>query len=463
MELVLDLHLHSRFSRAVSPRMNLESMYIWGRKKGINILSVTDYTHPIWFREAQSQLEEISSGIYKLKDERKVEQELGEILTFPFVGPYFMLSTEVSSIYSENGKGHRIHLLIFSPNFETAAKVNAELVRRGCNISSDGRPILGLTTKQLCEMLFAIDQKIAIIPCHIWTPWFSLYGSRSGYDKIADCFGEFAKYIFAVETGLSSDPSMNWRVRELDSRSIVSFSDAHSLEKMGREATVLKSKNHEVRIKNGDITYDNILNGFVRGKERVFEIAYTIEFYPEEGKYHYTGHRACGISYSPTEDKAKGTLCPVCGRDLTVGVMHRVEELANTPSSNFKIAQDKYGMTWITDPKGVRPPSVSLVPLLEVLSEALEAGVGTATVLTVFDRLVSLFGSEHEVLLRTPLEKIRDTAGAKVAEGIAKVRVRDISINPGFDGEYGKVSIWNKKKEEEKTKQEKKDQLELGI
>lgn len=460
MELVLDLHLHSRFSRAVSPRMNIPNMYIWGRKKGINILSVTDYTHPLWFREAQGHLEELNPGIYTLKNRKAVDPQLGVLLDRPFTGPYFMLSTEVSSIYTENGKGHRIHLLIFSPNFETAAKVNAELVRRGCNISSDGRPILGLTTKQLCEMLFTIDQKIAIIPCHIWTPWFSLYGSRSGYDKIADCFGEYSKYIFAVETGISSDPAMNWRVKELDSRSIVSFSDAHSLEKMGREATVLRGKGQGGRFKSTDITYDNILNGFVRGKERIFEIGYTIEFYPEEGKYHYTGHRLCNVTYSPSEDRAKGTICPVCKRELTVGVMNRVEKLATSPENNFTMRSDENGVTWITDPKGERPGSMSLVPLLEILSESLKSGVGTATVLTVFDRLVDAFGSEHEVLLRTPLEKIRELAGSKVSEGVQKVRSRDIKIRPGYDGDYGKVRIWNKDEEEER-KTEKKDQLGL--
>ncbi len=298
MELVLDLHLHSRFSRAVSQRMNLQNMYIWGRKKGINILSVADFTHPVWFREARSLLEEINpgSGIYKLKDTEFVEQELGELSQKEFLGPYFMLSTEVSAIYTENGVPHRIHNLIFAPNFDVAEKINKKLVEMGINLSSDGRPILGISTKVLMQTLMEIDRKIALIPCHIWTPWFSLYGSRSGYDRIQDCFGEFSKYIFAIETGLSSDPCMNWRINELDSRSIVSFSDAHSMQKMGREATVLRRANSESRIADSDITYDNILNSFVRGRERIFKIAYTIEFYPEEGKYHFTGHRNCNIS-----------------------------------------------------------------------------------------------------------------------------------------------------------------------
>lgn len=460
MELVLDLHLHSRFSRAVSPRMNLPNMYIWGRKKGINVLSVTDYTHPIWFREANSQLEEINPGIYKLKNENTVRRELGELVTRDFLGPYFMLSTEISSIYSENGVPHRIHNLVFSPNFEVAAKINRELTNRNFNISSDGRPIIGLSARNLAEMLYSIDPKIAIIPCHVWTPWFSLYGSRSGYDRIADCFGEFTKYIFAVETGLSSDPSMNWRIKELDSRSIVSFSDAHSLEKMGREATVLRGKGKGGRFKAEDITYDNILNSFVRGRERVFEISYTIEFYPEEGKYHYTGHRVCKVSYTPSDDRNKGTICPVCKRLLTVGVMHRVEKLATVAENNFSIKTDEFGVAWITDPKGVRPPSVSLVPLLEILSEALGSGVASTKVLTVFERLVVHFGSEHEVLFRVPVQKILDLAGDKVAQGIQKVRSRNIHIEPGFDGEYGKVTIWNESEEE---KPDEKTQMGLSF
>jgi uncharacterized protein (TIGR00375 family) len=439
--------------------MNLKNMYIWGRKKGINILSVADFTHPVWFREASSQLTEINPGIYRLNDAKQADSELGELSQKDFLGPYFILSTEVSSIYTENGVPHRIHNLIFSPNFETAEKVNSQLLRQGFNLASDGRPILGLSSRNLADILFNIDRKIAIIPCHIWTPWFSLYGSRSGYDRIADCFGEYTKYIFAVETGLSSDPSMNWRINELDSRSIVSFSDAHSMEKMGREATVIKPVNEGLKVKEEDISYDNILNSFVRGKERVFKIAYTIEFYPEEGKYHYTGHRLCKVSYSPDEDRSNGTTCPVCKKPLTVGVMHRVEELSDTEAGNFKPEMDRFGVTWMNSINGSRQPYVSLVPLLEVLSECLHSGVGTATVLSVFDRLTNHFGSEHEVLFRVSLDDIRSLAGDRVAAGIEKVRARNIKIVPGYDGEYGKVAIWNDEEENEKMT----DKAQLGL
>jgi len=308
-------------------------------------------------------------------------------------------------------------------------------------------------------MLISIDPKIALIPCHVWTPWFSLYGSRSGYDHLADCFGEYTGRIFAIETGLSSDPAMNWRIKELSTRSIVSFSDAHSLEKMGREATVLRRKTvmsndkyqmsnekEQNQIKLEDVTYSNILNAFVRGKERVFEIAYTIEFYPEEGKYHFTGHRKCGISYSPQDDREKGTVCPVCHRELTVGVMHRVDALASLPDNNYICELDKNGVVWIKDPENKRPPFVSLVPLLEVLSEVLHSGVSSKKVVAVYEKLVTTFFSEHEVLLCTSLHEIEQVGGEPIATAIGKVRARSIKISPGFDGEYGKVVIGNNEK-----------------
>lgn len=447
MELVIDLHLHSRFSRAVSQRMNLQNMYIWGRKKGLNVLSIADFTYPLWFKETKAQLEETQEGIYRLKREKEIEQEFNLPLRERDAGVHFILSTEVACIYGGRVKdgqagSYRIHCLILAPNYEVALKINKAFVGRGFNLTADGRPILGISARDLTEMLFEIDRKIVLIPCHIWTPWFSLYGSKGGYDRIADCFGNYSKYIFAVETGLSSDPSMNWRINELNSRSIVSFSDAHSLEKMGREATVLKLKTENQKLKTDDITYSNIMNGLVKGKEKTFEIGYTIEFYPEEGKYHYTGHRNCNVIQTPEETKKNGDICPVCKRELTVGVMHRVDELADNEASNFIKEADAYGTVWLKDKKGIRPPYVNLVPLLEILSEALNSGVSSQAVQNAYDNLISQFGSEHEILLRSPLEKITTLAGVTIAEGIQKVRERNIHINPGYDNTYGVVEIW---------------------
>ncbi len=449
MELVIDLHLHSRFSRAVSQRMNLQNMYIWGRKKGLNVLSIADFTHPLWYKETKVQLEEEQEGIFRLKREKEIETQFNLPIRENDPGMHFMLSTEVACIYGGRTKdgingSYRIHNLILSPSYEVALKINKALIARGFNLTSDGRPILGISAKNLVELLFEIDRKIVLIPCHIWTPWFSLYGSKGGYDRIADCFGEYSKYIFAVETGLSSDPAMNWRVNELETRSIVSFSDAHSLEKMGREATVLRIKNKESRIKPEDITYSNIMNALVRGKEKTFEVGYTIEFYPEEGKYHYTGHRNCNIVMTPEETLKNGIICPVCKRELTVGVMNRVEELATKEGNNYEEVQDHYGTIWLKDKKGIKPPFVNLVPLLEILSEALNSGTTTQAVTTMYDSLVGQFGSEHEILLRSPLEKIQTVAGVTIAEGIEKVRNRQIHIAPGYDNTYGVVEIWDK-------------------
>jgi uncharacterized protein (TIGR00375 family) len=441
-ELVIDLHLHSRFSRAVSQKMTLPNMFLWGRMKGLNLLSVSDFTHPVWIREAKAQLVEVNSGIYKLKNEKELIPQLPQATRKEDLSTYFMLSTEVSSIYSEGGAVRRIHNLILAPNFEVVDKINQEFLKRGFNLGSDGRPILGISSTNLMELLLSIDNKIALIPCHIWTPWFSLYGSKSGYDRIEDCFGKYAKRIFAVETGLSSDPTMNWRINELENRSIVSFSDAHSMQKMGREATVLRTKDQRP-IANDQITYDNIMNALVRGREKTFELAYTIEFYPEEGKYHYTGHRNCNIVQTPYETKKNGAICPVCGSGLTVGVMHRVEDLANTTEKNYVEKKDENGVVWMTNKSGKRPKYVNLVPLLEILSEALGAGVATQTVESMFEKLLTELGTEHEILLRSSLKDIESIGGIRVREAIEKVRSRTIHIVPGYDNTYGIVEIWD--------------------
>lgn len=435
-------------------------MFLWGRMKGLNLLSVSDFTHPIWLREARAQLVEVNSGIYKLKNEKELIKELPTATQNESLSTYFLLSTEVSSIYSEGGQVRRIHNLILAPSFEVVMKINQAFLSRGFNLSSDGRPILGISSTNLMELLLGIDNKIAIIPCHIWTPWFSLYGSKSGYDRIEDCFGKYAKRVFAVETGLSSDPTMNWRINELENRSIVSFSDAHSMQKMGREATVLLAKD-ERPIAEDQITYDNIMNGLVPNRERVFKIGYTIEFYPEEGKYHYTGHRNCNIVQTPSETKKNGEICPVCGRGLTVGVMHRVEDLANSPEKNYIEKKDKFGTVWMEDKNNKRPKYVNLVPLLEVLSESLGAGVGTQTVDSMFQKLLTDLGTEHEILLRSSLKEIESIAGSRVAEGIEKVRSRNIHIVPGYDNTYGVVEIWDREKKEKK--EIKKENSQMGL
>jgi uncharacterized protein (TIGR00375 family) len=441
MEFVADLHLHSKYSRAVSKDMTLQNMAIWANKKGLNIISCADWTHPLWRRQIRQELEEAEEGLFKLKNSN--------------FDTRFLLSVEISSIYSQQGKIRRIHNLVWSPSFETSEKISNELIKRGANLSSDGRPTIGLSSIALAELVFSIDDKAMIIPCHVWTPWFSLYGANSGFDSIEDCFGEYSKYIYGVETGLSSDPFMNWQIKELENRSILSFSDAHSMAKMGREATVFMPKNtvKNSKAKAKSISYEDIRLAIMGGKHANFKIGYTIEFYPEEGKYHYTGHRNCNFVQSPDKTKQDGDICPICGKPLTIGVMHRVEELSGS-SSNFKAESSKLnsnGVKWIIDDKKLHPPFVKLVPLLEIIAESMSSTVSSQRVIDIYNQLCKKFGSEIAVLLKASIINIEKEAGEKIAEGIKKVRSGEIVILPGFDGQYGIVKIWEDKKVSEKT------------
>ncbi len=422
MEFVADLHLHSKYSRAVSQQMVLPEMAKWAVKKGINLLTTGDWTHPLWLREIKNQLEEAGEGVYKLR--------INEVR--------FILTTEIASIYKQGEKLRRIHNLVFAPDIETAEKINKALLGRGCNLSSDGRPIIGLSSKNLLELLLNIDKKIILIPCHAWTPHFGIYGSASGFDSIKESFEDLSNYIYGIETGISSDPWMNWQIPELNTRAILSFSDAHSLPKMGREATVFY-----IDKTLDTLTYMDVGKAIARPNEN-YRISYTIEFYPEEGKYHYTGHRNCKIIRSPKEIKENGNICPVCNRRLTEGVMYRVQSLAG--QAEFKIYNsefDENGVNWIKDPKNIHPPFVKLVPLNEIIAESMEATVLSEKVKIKFDEMCLLFGSELNILLKTPVLEIEKKFGGKIAEGIAKVRRGDIFIDPGYDGEYGKVKIWS--------------------
>jgi len=424
MDLIADLHIHSKYSRAVSPQMIIPEIARWAKRKGIDLVTTADFTHPLWLRELKENLTEVNKGIYCCKGEPS------DVL--------FLLATEISSIYSQGGKGHRIHNLVFAPNFETVEKINEQLRSDGVKLLSDGRPMTGLSSIELCELVFSISKDCLVIPAHVWTPWYSLYGSRSGFDSIRECFGKFTDQIYAIETGLSSNPAMNWRIEELDSRSILSFSDAHSPQKLGREATVFK-------IEKSKFDYQDI-------KQAIQEqqISYTIEFYPQEGKYHYTGHRNCEVKQSPAETKKLGTTCPVCGKPLTVGVMHRVEELAGRSAEEMKTKEIKIG----NGVKGIswrkRPPYIMLVPLVEILSEVLGVGVSSQRVETEYNRLVERFNSEFNVLLKVDPLEIAKIAGEKAAQGIKKVREGEIVVDPGYDGVFGTVKIWGEKEEKEK-------------
>lgn len=444
MQVVCDFHLHSKYSRAVSPQMTLPVMTEYAKEKGIDILTASDFTHPLWFKEIQTQLEETSEGMYSVKQSVNSTQQSDK------KEPRFILSTEISSIYSENGKLRRIHNLVFAPNIETVEKINTVMKNRGYNLHSDGRPIIGLPSRNLLEMILEIDERCLLVPCHVWTPHFGLYGSQSGYDGIEEAFGELSKYIYGIETGISSDPEMNWQIPELENRSILSFSDAHSPAKMGREATVFVPKdgipNSKIQISN--VTYDDIRLAIMRDPKGKLKIGYTVEFYPEEGKYHFSGHRNCKVVKTPEEIEKQGIACPTCGKRLTEGVFIRLQQLSGKKMFGTSIRKEnEYGLVWLIDPKENQPPYVKLVPLLEIVAESLGSTVQSQKSKNLYSLLIKTFGTEFDVLLKTPIHDIAVHVNDNVAEGISKVRGGNIVIRPGYDGEYGVVRIWSEGEE----------------
>ena len=432
MKAIADFHLHGKYSRAVSRQMVVGEIARWARIKGIDLVAAPDWTHPLFFKELRNDLVEVASGVFACRKDRN--------------GPGFILVTEISSIYSQGGRGRRIHNLVMAPSFKVVERINASLRSQGANLLSDGRPIVKLSARELVELVMEADKNCLVIPAHVWTPWFSLYGSRSGFDSLDECYGRFGRYIYGIETGLSSDPAMNWRLAELDKRSIVSFSDAHSPAKIGREATVFQVKKQKVKSKKDSlkvrINYADIIGAIKQDNESDWEIGHTIEFYPEEGKYHYTGHRKCGVVHSPEQTQKLGRTCPVCGKELTIGVMHRVEELASR--SEGEVAGDlvKIGSHLEAQKWRHRPAFVMMVPLAEVIAESLGMGVNSQAVQKQYDRLTGQLLSEFNVLVKAELSDIRKIAGERVAEALGRVRRGDLVIDPGFDGVFGRVNIW---------------------
>jgi uncharacterized protein (TIGR00375 family) len=401
--LIADLHIHSRYSRATSKEMIIPKIAEYARLKGIGMVGSGDFTHPEWLKELKEQLKEAGEGIY--------EHE----------GTKFILNVEVNNIYTKKGKLRRLHNLIFAPDFKTVEKINKYLKRYG-KLEADGRPILSLDTYEMFKALFELSTDIFLVPAHIWTPWFALFGSNSGFDSIEECFGNLSDKFFAVETGLSSDPAMNWRLSSLDNYTLISNSDAHSPARLGREANVFKK----------ELNYYELRDVLKNKNREIF--LYTIEFYPQEGKYHYDGHRKCGVRLSPEEARFNNNLCPVCSRNLTIGVLHRIESLSDR-DDDF-VPDDAI-------------PYKNLIPLEEVIAEAMGCGRDTVGVKNEYRRLCNIFGSEFEILLNTPIEDLRSNAPEKIALAIDRVRRGDVIINPGFDGEFGKIKIF----EEEKPKE----------
>ncbi|MFH0937525.1 MAG: endonuclease Q family protein [Candidatus Daviesbacteria bacterium] len=420
MAYVADLHIHSKYSRACSGQITIPNLSKWAKIKGIDLIGTSDFLHPLWQAEIKSNLKVRGDGL------------------FEYDGVKFLLTCEISCIYSDKGKVRRIHLVACLPTLESLTRLCSELSKRKVNMASDGRPITGLSALELSKIILDVEPKAIIFPAHIWTPWFSLFGSMSGYDFLGECFGDLSDKILAIETGMSSEPAMNWRIADLDKKSIISFSDAHSLPNLGREATIF----------GGNLSYDELRQDLETGN-----IVGTIEFFPEEGKYHYSGHRNCGIVYGPQDLKANGEICPKCGKKLTIGVMERVEELATRSPEDLEIVVEEGITKSKTFPK--RPGFRMLVELDKIIGEAVGSGRASKKTQGIFDKLITVLGSELKILTKVSVEEIKSLAGERVAEGVLRVREGKLKIEPGFDNTYGKVSIWD---EEEKDS---KDQLAL--
>ena len=409
MKTIADLHIHSRFSMATSKEGTPENLDFWARKKGISLIGTGDFTHPVWREELKERLVSEGNGLYRLRDASVKE----ESRKFPGEGTHFVVSGEISSIYKKNGKTRKVHNVILLPSLEAADAMAQRLEKIG-NIHSDGRPILGLDSHDLLEMMLDVCPEGILIPAHIWTPHFSVLGAKSGFDSVEECFEELAPYIHALETGLSSDPAMNWRISKLDRYQLVSNSDAHSPSKLGREANLLDI----------DCSYEGLYRAIQTGEG----LEGTVEFFPEEGKYHFDGHRKCGVSLSPVEAERLGGICPVCGKKLTMGVDHRVEQLADRAEGFVKKDGKKYE---------------SLVPLLEVISACMGYSTASKKVQGCFEQMIQTLGTEFDILRNVPSEDIKSCAGERIAEGIENVRTGNVKRIPGYDGEYGKIELFD--------------------
>ena len=408
MEFIADFHIHSKYSRATSRDMDVKHLAEWAKIKGITLIGTGDFTHHLWLEELKNNLEDCGNGLFK------------------YQGIYFILTSEISSIYSKNNRTYRVHNMVFSPSFKTTDKINDRLSRLG-NISSDGRPILGLDASELARIVFDIDENCMVVPGHIWTPWFSVFGSMSGFDRIEDCFEDQTSKIFALETGLSSDPAMNWRLSALDKFTLISNSDSHSPQKIGREANVFDC----------ELDYKTIREVLKTKDKKRF--LYTIEFFPEEGKYHFDGHRLCETRLSPEETKKYKGICPKCGKKVTVGVMNRVDQLADRP-------------------QGFKPenaiPFRNLIPFDEIIAEARGVGKNSVVVGREYQSYIAKFGTEFEILLRATKEDLLKNLPPRVAQGVLRVREGKVNIKAGYDGEYGIISIFGDEEKEEKPEKQ---------
>ncbi|HSW80860.1 MAG TPA: endonuclease Q family protein [Candidatus Saccharimonas sp.] len=423
MEYVVDLHIHSRFSRATSKNCNLEGLYYWGKLKGINVIGTGDFTHPQWFAELREKLVPAELGLFKLKDELAAPIDATLPPNVRGNDIRFVPTVEIATIYKKGERVRKLHQLIVLPSFEAVSELNARLERIG-NLKADGRPILGLDSKELLRHMLEVEPRGLYVAAHIWTPWFGLFGSKSGFDSIGEAFDELAPEVRAIETGLSSDPGMNWRVANLDGRAIISNSDAHSPQKLGREATLVHS----------DLSYDGIIGGIKSNDQRLVG---TIEFFPEEGKYHLDGHRACNVKFTPAETEAARGLCPVCSKPLVVGVENRLNSLASRPS-DFLPAQ----------PKKVE----YIIPLAEIIAEL--RGTKSASgkgVTQDYHNVLGRLGDEFSVLRAVPTDAIHEAGFPLLAMAIDRLRRGEVVREAGYDGVYGTIKVFKDAVERQQT------------
>ena len=426
MQFVADFHIHSKYSRATSRDMDVEHLDKWAKIKGIKVLGTGDFTHPQYLKELKENLEPAEQGLFKIKNQKsKSKNGFWGDFNLPENETRFMLTAEISCIYSKNNRTRKVHLLIFAPSFEAVDKINAHLGWIG-NLKSDGRPILGLDAKEALKIVLGVSQDCLVVPAHAWTPHFSVFGSASGFDTLAECFDEYTKNIYAIETGLSSDPAMNWRLSQLDKITLISNSDSHSPSRIGRESNVFDT----------EVDYFSITD--VIKKKDAKRFLYTVEFFPEEGKYHIDGHRKCNVSMNPEETRKNKGICPVCKKPLTIGVLYRVLQLADRP-------------------EGYKPenaiPFKSLVPLDQIIADVLDMGVSTKAVQKEYVELINRFGNEFNILLNADREEIEGASSPEIAEGIMRVREGKLKIEPGYDGVYGKIRIFSKEEKKNLSNQ----------
>ncbi|GAA3093198.1 endonuclease Q family protein [Streptosporangium carneum] len=406
-----DLHMHSKYSRACSRDSDLEHLTWWARRKGVTLMGTGDFTHPAWFKQLRENLVPAEAGLFRLREDldRKIVRTLPSSVASARVR--FMLSAEISTVYRRGGRTRKIHHLVYMPGFEAAEAFNLRLGQAG-DLGSDGRPVVGLDSRDLLEITLDSGEGAHLVPAHVWTPWFGVFGSKSGFDTVEECYGDLSDHIFALETGLSSDPAMNRRVSELDRYRMVSYSDAHSPPRIGRETTMFDT----------DLDYFAVLRALRTGTG----YEGTVEFFPEEGRYHLDGHRKCGVRLEPEETRKLGGICPVCGKRLTVGVLSRVEDLADRPDGVQS---------------GEDAPFQSLVPLPEVVGEILDVGPTSKKVAGEMDRLVAALGSELRILQDVPVSDL-EARLPSLGEAVGRLRRGEVITDPGYDGEYGVVRLF---------------------